>query len=460
MNEKRSKTNRSARSDRHWVEVRAQALDVLVRSESERLFVDEVLARTPADADRRNRPLLQEMVYGVMRHSNTLDMLVDFYLKHPLAKQRPEVRAAMRIGAYQLVYLTKIPAHAAVYQTLEALKSRPGLERSVVGFVNAILQKLSADVRKKGPEPPDSDDDPTVLPIRYGFCHFHRPVLPLRRMDPVGHFALKQSHPHWLVARWLERFGEEETCELCAVNNSIPRLIARVTSLAPSRDAVLDALREEGVEVEPGALEDSVYLTRRGDPQNSPTLARGWIQIQDETAIAIGSALAPPAAARVVDLCAAPGGKALQLFERVKDGGHLLALDRSAERLVFVQETLARVGTAFTTQVAPEDPRQLDLGEQYSHILVDAPCSNTGVLARRPEARWRIRRNDLDSLSELQLQLLEAAYRHLRPGGRVLYSTCSIESEENEAIVARLCNAHPDLTEVKTKLFLPTKLTP
>ena len=145
----------------------------------------------------------------------------------------------------------------------------------------------------------------------------------------------------------------------------------------------------------------------------------------------------------------------MQLFERVKDGGHLLALDRSAERLVFVQETLARVGTAFTTQVAPEDPRQLDLGEQYSHILVDAPCSNTGVLARRPEARWRIRRNDLDSLSELQLQRLEAAYRPLRPGGRVLYSTCSIESEENEAIGARLCNAHPDLTEVKTKLFLP-----
>ncbi len=192
-----------------------------------------------------------------------------------------------------------------------------------------------------------------------------------------------------------------------------------------------------------------------GDLARSTPLADGWMQIQDETSMRIGAVLAPPSGARVLDMCAAPGGKALQLMERLGEAGHLVALDRSEEKLARLRENLSRAQGAFTIRLAPERPEDLDLGEAFSHALVDAPCSNTGVLARRPEARLRITGKDLDRLTDLQLRLLDAAYRHVRPGGKLLYATCSIEPEENEGVVARLYGAHPDLTELETHLFLP-----
>jgi 16S rRNA (cytosine967-C5)-methyltransferase len=159
--------------------------------------------------------------------------------------------------------------------------------------------------------------------------------------------------------------------------------------------------------------------------------------------------------ARVLDLCAAPGGKATQLLERVGPEGHVVAADRSDERLTRVRENLSRLGSNFTTITVQENPDEIDLGETFSHILVDAPCSNTGVLARRPEARWRVKKQDLQALATLQSRLLEAALRHLSPGGRLLYATCSIEPEENEAIIADAFTRHPNLIERETQLFLP-----
>lgn len=438
-----------------YVEVRRKVLAILLAAEAEHVFVDEVLRREIGAVEVRNRPLLQEITYGVLRHRNTLDEVLNFHLKLPVARQKPEVCHALRTGAYQLIYLSRIPPHAAVFQTLEALKALEGVGQKAVGFVNALLQKLNADIHSKGSTPPEDADDPCVLPVRQGYCHFRRPVLPLVRLDRVGHIALRYSHPKWLVSRWLDRFGEEETRALCGVNNSTPRLTARVTSLAPSRDAVLAALSEEGFQVQPGELDNAVDLGRGGDLATSQVLLRGWIQVQDETSIRIGEKLSPSANARVADLCAAPGGKALQLLERVAEGGHLVALDRSEEKLKTLTENLSRIGNAFSTRVAPENPEDLDLGETFGHIVVDAPCSNTGVLARRPEARWRIRSRDFASLADLQGRLLEAAYRHLKPGGRLLYSTCSIESDENEDVIARFCQKHVDLTELGTQLFLP-----
>jgi len=177
--------------------------------------------------------------------------------------------------------------------------------------------------------------------------------------------------------------------------------------------------------------------------------------VQDETATRIGDALAPPQGARVLDLCAAPGGKATQLLERVGSEGHVVAVDRNEEKLSRVRENLSRFGSHFTATMVQESADQIDLGETFSHVLLDAPCSNTGVLARRPEARWRIKKRDLDALAAVQSGLLEAALRHLSPGGRLLYATCSIEPEENESIIAKAFTRHPDLIERKTELFLP-----
>jgi 16S rRNA (cytosine967-C5)-methyltransferase len=192
-----------------------------------------------------------------------------------------------------------------------------------------------------------------------------------------------------------------------------------------------------------------------GDLSASATLKKGWFQVEDLTAMELGAALRPPAGARVLDLCSAPGGKAGQLLEAVGEEGHVVAADRSDEKLALVRENLERLGTNFTLVRVPEDPEEIHLGERFTHVLVDAPCSNTGVLARRPDARWRVSPEELEKLAALQARLLEAALRHLAPGGRLVYATCSIEPEENEERVARLVAAHPELTELETRLFLP-----
>ncbi len=437
------------------VEVRRRAITLLVEAESTHQFIDDILARTIHQVDERNRTLLQEIVYGVVRHMATLDAILGFYLKVPVTKQRPAVRAALRVGAYQSVFLSRIPAHAAVYQTVEGLKRLDTSGARAVGFANAVLHRLSDDVLRKQSDPPLDPDDPAVLPIRRGYCFLRRPVLPLVRLDRVGHVALKYSHPKWLVAAWIERFGEEEARELCAAGNTVPPVGARITKKAPSRQEVMASLQADGVDAECGALENSIRIWRSGHLARASALQKGWLQVQDETAIQIGAVLKPPAGARVLDLCAAPGGKAMQLLERLEGEGHLVAVDRREERLSLLRSNLDKVNGSYSVVEAPEDPSQLDLGETFTHIIVDAPCSNTGVLARRPEARWRLRRSDFENLAKLQRSLLDAAYRHLRPGGKLLYSTCSIESIENETVVAEFVAAHPDLTELETKLFLP-----
>jgi len=435
--------------------IRRIALEILMEAEGSGKFVDEVLAARIGDLEEKDRRLLQEMVFGAVRHMNTLDHLLNFHLKFPMVHQVLPVRWALRLGTYQLVYLGRIPAHAALHQTLEALKALAGVGLREVGFANAVLRKISSEVRLKSEEPPLDRDDPACLPIRLGHCHFQRPVMPLIRLGAAAHLAIKYSHPRWLIERWLDRYGEEETRRLCEVNNITPRLIVRVRRLAPSREEILTKLREEGWKATPGNLDDSIILERGGDLKVSETFSKGWLQAQDETSIRIGGVLHPPPGARVLDLCSAPGGKAAQLLEAIGSDGHLLAADRSDEKLALVTENLSRIGTNFTTMVVPEDPARLDLGQSFSHILVDAPCSNTGVLARRPEARWRIRPRDLESLSALQKSLLEAALRHLEPGGRLLYATCSIEPEENEEVIASVFQGHDDLVERETHLFLP-----
>jgi 16S rRNA (cytosine967-C5)-methyltransferase len=429
------------------------ALEILCDAETAGRFVDELLDLRRGELAPRDRRLLQEIVYGAVRHRNTIDHLLSPYLRLAVGKQRLPVREALRLGAYQLVWLQRVPAHAAVDQTLEALKTRPSITPRDIGFVNAILQRLTADIIGKDSGSPPDPGDLCVLPTRDGYCRFRRPVLP-----PISereeHLSLRFSQPRWLVHRWLERFGEEEARQILRESTTIPEVTVRQTRRAPPGDELVESLIGDGFKVEPGPRDD-VLVVRGGDLGRARALELGWIQVQDVTAIAIGELLAPPPGSRVLDLCAAPGGKALQLLEQIGASGHLVAADRSDDRLVLVRQTLERFGSNFSTTGLPDDPARLDIGETFGHILVDVPCSNTGVLARRPDARWRLAPDDLKSLGAIQAGLLDAAYRHLRPGGRIVYATCSIEPEENEEQVAAFLERHPDLTEVDVVYFLP-----
>ncbi|MGH9360271.1 MAG: transcription antitermination factor NusB, partial [Thermoanaerobaculia bacterium] len=305
-----------------------------------RSFIDLALeARLEGvEIPERDRHLLQEIAYGAVRHRSTLDHLLESYLRLPMKRQEPPVRWALRVGAYQVVYLSRIPAHAAIHRTIDALKELDGASARSPGFVNAVLRKLAADVLRKGAEPPVDAHDPSAIPIREGYCYLRRPALPLRTLDPVGHVALKHSHPRWLVERWLARFGEEEAVRLCEANNRIPQVTARITRKAPGREAVLGALAAQGCSARDAGDGRSLVLGRTGDPRRLEPLKLGWIQIQDPTASAIGLALDPPEGARVLDLCAAPGGKAAQLLEQVGPAGSVVACDIDEERFAPVRE--------------------------------------------------------------------------------------------------------------------------
>lgn len=435
-------------------QTRAVALDVLCAADAGKQFVDEVLAARRGELETRDRRLLQEIVFGTVRHRNTLDHILRAYVRAGVATQRPPIREALRLGAYQLVYLLRVPHHAAVDQTVEALKTAPGVTRREIGFLNAVLHHLAGDIAQKSTDAPREADDPAVLPIRDGWCIFRRPVLPSATEPLETRLALAYSMPEWLVRRWLARLGEEETRALLRAMLDVPLVTARVTRWAPPRDELLASLADDGLKIENGPRPDSIAI-RGGDLTRARALALGWIQVQDVTAMEIGDLLTPPHGARVLDLCAAPGSKALQLIERIGETGHLVAADRSDEKLVLVRRTLERVASNFSTTRIPDDPDGVDLGDTFTHVLVDAPCSNTGVLARRPDARWRLRARDLESLASLQSKLLEAGWRHLAPGGKLLYATCSIEPEENEERIAEFIAAHPDATELTVKHFLP-----
>ena len=439
---------------KEFAAVRKAALELLCATEPGNRFIDELLSERIGEFDQRDRRLLQEISYGALRHQNTLDRILKAYLKLSMGRQALPVRWGLRLGAYQLVYLSRVPAHAAVNQTLEGMKSLEGAGKKEVGFVNAVLHRLARDITRKTSDLPAEADDPNVLPSRDGFCHFNRPVLPLARMDLVDHLSVKYSYPRWMVEAWLARFGPGETADLLQAGNCPPRMCARITSRAPSLADAIAELESEGFKVEAGPNEGSV-LFAGGGPGPSRALEKGWIQFQDLTSMQIGAVLAPPPNARVLDLCSAPGGKAAQLLDGLGEEGALLATDRSEARLALVEENLSRGDGGWKTKPVPEDPAGIELGESFTHVLVDAPCSNTGVLGRRPEARWRVRRKDLESLAALQDGLLDAAMRHLQPGGRLVYSTCSIEPQENEERIAALLRRCPGLVEIETRLFLP-----
>ena len=230
---------------------------------------------------------------------------------------------------------------------------------------------------------------------------------------------------------------------------------AVLTEKAPPREQVVASLEQAGVVVEPGVIPEALRLRKTGDIAELEAHLQGWIRIQDETAKLIGDALAPPPGARVLDLCAAPGSKAAQLLQMVGPTGHVVACDADPQKLPRLRDSLGRVGDNFTVRQVPADPERLSFDETFSHILVDVPCSNTGVLGKRPEARWRITADGIAELAALQKKLLSAAAARLVPGGRLVYSTCSIEIEENEAVVRAALAAHPQLHLQAEQSFQP-----
>lgn len=366
----------------------------------------------------REAGLARELAMGVERNRSFLDFVLTG-LAHRGMPRDPMVRCALRVGCYQLLFLSRVPAHAAVHETVELV---PRLKP----LANALLRRLSGMVveRRANPELPTTevalDGDRTLL--------LSEPGLPA---DPVERAALRHSLPSFLVRRWKDQFGDHRAGRICAASSSRPSLHLRVNRVKGSVAELEAVLAAEGVKTIAADHPDMLRWEGGPPPFSGRAFREGWFVVQDPTALRAAEAVAAEPGDTVVDLCAAPGTKAAFLAEAVTPGGRVLAYDPAPSRRQRIRENVERLGLHGTLEVV-EDPRDLI---PVSRVLVDVPCSNTGVLARRVEVRRRIDPQLFSDLAAVQSGLLKQGMHLLRPGGQLVYSTCSIEPEENAQVV-------------------------
>ncbi|MEN8151632.1 MAG: transcription antitermination factor NusB [Planctomycetota bacterium] len=418
--------------------VRGLAVDALTKVHRTSCLAHEALVPIVGKArlSPEDQAFLWELVHGVTRHRVTIDHIIRAFSRVRLGKVHPRVLQALRIAVYQIVWLDRIPARAAVYETVEIVKSRfPGW---TVKFTNGCLRSISRAIDIKIGGTLDDDQLSRAVPISgFRFCLFERPIFPEPDADLVGSLAARHGYPGWLVARWLDRFGRERAVDILRAGNESPSLWLR-----PAPGRFPDLVRELTKRRIRHAAEDEPappairLIGSPGRIQDLPGFSHGWFVVQDRSAMKPAALLAPPPGARVLDLCAAPGGKATQLALDVGPEGSVVAVDRDPRRLERLTESIGRLGITNVAAVAADLTEEgIDLGEPFDHVLIDVPCSNTGVLGKRVEARHRVTAEFVTGLVPVQRALLEAATRHVAPGGALVYSTCALLAEENGTLV-------------------------
>ena len=393
-------------------QARYEALRILVRVEEDRAFADIVLehALEHARLDPRDAGLCTELVYGTLRWRRHLDWRLGPHLNRPLDKLDPWVRSLLRLTAYQLFFLDRVPRWAAVDEavSLAKLKSRkPGPPE----FVNAVLRALT---RATGPPP--------------------LPALPIEAA------AVRCAFPDWIAARWIARYGPTEAEALMLASNERPPTTIRVNTLRITREALAARLRDEELaETRATALAPEGLVVERGAVGRWAAFTEGWCTVQDEASMLVARLLDPQPGEVVADACAAPGTKATHLAELMRNRGRIVAMDPQAARLKLVGRASSRLGIHI---IEPHLGGAAALAGRWrgkcDRVLVDAPCSNLGVLRRNPDVKWRRTEEDLRRLQDKQRTILAAAAAMAKPGGRLVYATCSLEPDENEAVAAAL----------------------
>jgi 16S rRNA (cytosine967-C5)-methyltransferase len=388
---------------------RKVAYEVLRRVEAEGAYASDVLhAELGARVKAEDAGLATELVMGVLRWRRLLDFLLERQLKKPVAKLDLPVALALRIGLYQLRFLERVPARAAVNESVELVKS--ARKTSAATLVNAVLRRAANEARM-----PAEKFVPRDAPL-------------------AGRLGILHSHPTWLVERWLARMGEQRTIALLEANNHTPRLTCALHDLK-RREEIFAALQRAGLQIEPGKILQSAFTVSGGSPTRADSFRSGAISIQDEASQTVPLLLEVQTKDRVLDLCAAPGGKTPPLVRAAGPDGLVIAADRHAHRLRAMREQFKRLALTQVRLVELDAASPLPFGTFFNRILVDAPCSGTGTLARHPEIRWRLQPEQLAEFHALQTALLKSALERLVPGGRLVYSTCSMEPEENEQVV-------------------------
>ena len=380
------------------------------------------------DADRR---FVTELVYGTVKAGDTLDWMLQRYVNRPLSKMPPMIQEILRLGLYQIFFLDKVPASAACNEAVELTK-RYG-HAGTRGFVNAVLRTAVREPEKA--------------------------AFPKAKGQEAQYLALSGQHPLWLVKKWIAAFGYEEAEKLCAFDNSVPVLSVRTNTLKTDRESLLRTLADEGVEASASDwAPEGIICGRHGALDSLASLQQGLFQVQDESSMQVAHVVDPQPGEFVMDVCSAPGGKTTHMAALMKNCGHILAVDIYDGKLARLAANAARLGVSII-ETKCQDARTVGAmyAEQADRVLVDAPCSGLGVLRRKPDARWRKTPDELAALPELQSAILRSAALAVKPGGVLVYSTCTITEEENSGVVRAFLNEQPNFELEITGNFLPVK---
>lgn len=403
---------------------RETALDVLLKVESQDAYSNLLLnaALKQANLSREDAGLTTELVYGTLSRMNTLDYVLGQFVAKGVGKLQPWVRALLRLSLYQIMYLDRIPSHAAVSEAVNIAKRRG--HQGVSGLVNGVLRST----------------------LRAG----ELPALPAG-LPEAERIALQHSHPQWLVERWITQYGAEAAEAMAAADNEPPAVSLRVNRTMTTRDALLEELNRNGVEAVPSPVSPSGILVKGGGNMALTSWYEdGLLSVQDESSMLVAEAVDPQPGMKVLDCCAAPGGKSAHLGELMKDEGLIVANDLHPHKAKLVAAQAARLGLE---SIRTETGDALELGnrfapESFDRILLDAPCSGLGVIRRKPDLKWRKTPGDIYEIAGLQRKLLDTVSELLAPGGRLVYSTCTTETAENAGVVEDFLAGHPEFRAV------------
>lgn len=408
--------------------VAVQALDEIERKKAYANLVlqDYIKKQNMRDVDRR---FFTELVYGVVRRKNYLDAIIVALTKRPLKKLSPLALQIIRLGLYQLIYLDKVPESAAVNESVKLAKK---MTRGLEGFVNGVLRNYLRN----------SDDY----------------VIDELAKTPTERLAFIYNQPTWLLDLWLKEYGETTTIGLCEWFNTSPRLTARVNTLKTTRAEVMDEMAKAGWIVEPSPkLDDAIFINRHeGAIDESPWFKNGLITFSDLASMVVAYVMAPATGDTILDCCAAPGGKSMHLAALMNNKGHIVSNDIHEHKLQLMDHNAKRLGITnieLTHGDATDLPKKWH--EHFDKVLADVPCSGLGIMQRKLDMRWEKDPEQLERLPKLQLQILEQAAQTVKPGGILVYSTCTINSRENEGVVQAFLDKHSEFILEDAAPYVP-----
>ncbi|MDT8859078.1 16S rRNA (cytosine(967)-C(5))-methyltransferase RsmB [Alkalihalobacillus sp. MEB130] len=411
--------------------VREVALEILLQIEKNQAYSNLLLNQTVnrSKLDPRDVGLLTEIVYGTIQRRDTLDYYLNSFVKKGVDSLQDWVKVLLRLSVYQLAYLDRVPDRAVVHEAVTIAKKRG--HKGISGMVNGVLRSILRE----------------GLPSLEGIKNETKKV------------ALEFSYPVWLVKRWEDQYGLTETKAMCQSGLEPPHVTVRVNQVKATVEEALFLLEKDGLKVKKGVLSPDAIVIEKGNVFQTDAYKQGYVTAQDESSMLVGRALGAKPGMRVADTCAAPGGKSTHIAEQMDDTGTVLSFDLHDHKVKLIHDQTKRLGLT-CIQAEAMDARNLHdkVTEQFDRVLVDAPCSGFGVIRRKPDIKWSKREKDIQAIKQIQQEILKAVAPFVKQGGSLIYSTCTVDKDENEESVANFLAEHPEFQLDKTlKDRLPEK---